>query len=76
MDPRTLHHKQRKRQLKDFEQKAKTMLSHKERNYLYGSLKEYQAYRQVGVITVTFLKMGLAERQILKSHFAINAQPS
>ena len=67
MDPRTLHHKQRKRHLKEFEQKAKTILSQKERNYLYGSLKEYQAYRQVGVHVDTFLKTGLAER-ILKSH--------
>ena len=54
MDPHTLHHKQRKRQLKEFEQKAKSLLNHKERNYLYGSLKEYQAYRQVGIVADAF----------------------
>lgn len=47
MDIHALQYKQRKQHLREFNKKAKMVLSQKERDYLYGSLKEYQAYRQV-----------------------------
>ena len=47
MEAHERQYQHRKRLLRELNRKAKLLLSRKEVNYLYGSLKEYQAYRQV-----------------------------
>ncbi len=47
VDPSRLRYQQRKLHLKELHRRAKNLLSHRERDSLYASLKEYQAYRQV-----------------------------
>ena len=47
VDPSRLRYQQRKLHLKELHRRAKSLLSHRERDSLYASLKEYQAYRQV-----------------------------
>ena len=47
MERHEMQYKQRKKHLREFNQKLKKVLTGKERSYVFGSLQEYQAKRQV-----------------------------
>ena len=64
MDSHTLHYKQRKRHLKEFNQRAQMVLTQRERSLLYGSLKEYQAYRQVWELLIYFYLLEQSRRKV------------
>ncbi len=59
MEVHERQYKQRKGLLREFHRKAKAALSPKERSYLYGSLKEYQAYRQVNNFVSLFARASI-----------------